>query len=125
MAEDLENSPLLLPLVAERAVVQKETVETGRVTIHTHVEERFEIIREALRHEHVTVDRVPIGLEVESAPAIRQEGETLIYPIMEEEIVVTKRLILKEELRITRVVSTELVDRDIALRSVRAEIHRT
>ena len=32
----------------------------------------------------------------------RREGDTLIVPIVEEEIVVTKRLVVREELRITK-----------------------
>ena len=51
--------------------------------------------------EHVTVDRV-----VPVVPEIRHEGETTIYPVMEERLVVTRELVLKEEVRVTRVLTT-------------------
>jgi stress response protein YsnF len=38
---------------------------------------------------------------VETAPQVRREGNTLIIPLLEEVLVVEKRLILKEELHLT------------------------
>jgi stress response protein YsnF len=46
---------------------------------------------------------------VEVAPEPRWEGETLIVPVLAEEVVVTRRLILREEVRITRRVHSEVV----------------
>jgi stress response protein YsnF len=43
---------------------------------------------------------------VTQAPEIREEGDVLIVPILEEIMVVEKRLVLKEELRIRRTRST-------------------
>jgi hypothetical protein len=42
-------------------------------------------------------------------PAVHEEDGVLIIPIVEEQLVVTTRLILKEEIRITRRSRTELV----------------
>jgi uncharacterized protein (TIGR02271 family) len=39
---------------------------------------------------------------VEAPVAARQEGDTLIIPVYEEILVVEKRLVLKEEIRITK-----------------------
>ena len=119
------DDDLVLPLIQERAVVHKDIVETGRVTVTTRVEERRETVREALRHEDVSVERVSINRPVDVAPPIRQVGDVLIYPIVEEELVVTKRLVLREELHITRKARTETIERDITLRSVQADVHRT
>ena len=49
-----------IPIVEERAIVEKRAVERGRVRVHSHVEERQEVLRETLSHEEVTVERVPI-----------------------------------------------------------------
>ena len=116
---------LVVSLVEEQATVTKTVVETGRVQVSTHVEERPAVIHEALRHEDVVVERVAIGEAVTTAPAIRQEGDTFIYPVVEEVLFVEKRLVLKEEIRIRYLVHTEKVEREILLRSMHADIVRT
>ena len=124
MTVDPVDDDLIIPLVEEQATVVKNIVETGRVQVSTHVEEKVALIQEALRHEDVVVERVVIGETVETAPAIRQEGDTLIYPIVEEVLFVEKRLVLKEEIHIRYLVHTENVEREIKLRSVHADIVR-
>ena len=120
-----DGDDLTLPLVAEQAVVGKERVETGRVRVTSHVEARRELIRQALEHDDVVVERVEVGQVVSAAPEIRMEGDVLVYPIVEEVLVVEKRLVLKEELRITRQRRVETVEREIVLRSVHADVERT
>ena len=61
-----------------------------------------------------------LGVPVEVAPAAREEDGVLIIPVVEEQLVVTTRLILKEEIRITRRVRTEVVREPVRLRSERA-----
>ena len=124
MAEDATNDRTL-PLVAEQAIVSKETVETGRVRITTHVEERRQLIQEALKHDDVVVERVEIGRVVQVAPEVRMDGDVLVYPVVEEILFVEKRLVLKEELRISRRSRVETVEREVTLRSVRADVERT
>jgi uncharacterized protein (TIGR02271 family) len=69
---------------------------------------------EALRDE-VELERVPIGQEVsERAEAWDDEGVTVI-PIYEEQLVVVKRLILKEHVRVRHVQrrETRLVEDEV------------
>ena len=114
-----------LALVEERVAVSKTVVETGRVQVSTRVEERQAHVLEALRHEDVVVERVAIGRVVETAPLPRQEGDTLIIPIMEEVLVVEKRLILKEEIHIIRTSRIEPFEQDVTLRAMHADVQRT
>ena len=72
----------------------------------------------------MTVDRVPLGVPVEVAPAVREEDGVLIVPVLEEQLVLTTRLILKEEIRITRRSRTEVVREPVRLRSEQADIVR-
>lgn len=44
------------------------------------------------------------------APEIRTEGDVTIVPVLEEVLVVEKRLVLKEELHIRRRVAAETVE---------------
>ena len=52
--------------------------------------------------EKVSVERVPINEFVETAPETRRDGETMIIPVVEERLVLSKRLFLVEELRVKK-----------------------
>ena len=88
------------------------------------VEKRDEVAEIELQQEDVAVERVPRGVPVETLPAVREEDGVLIGPVVEEQLVVTTRLILKEEIRITRRSRTELVREPVRLRSERVDIER-
>jgi stress response protein YsnF len=87
----------VIPLAEETATVDKRQVVTGRVPI----------------------DRI-----VETTPEIRTEGDLTIVPVLEEVLVVEKRLVLKEELHIRRRATTETVEVPITLRKQRAVVER-
>ncbi len=114
-----------LQLVEENVVVDKARRATGTVRVSTRVEPREEMVHEVLRRENVKVERVPIGLEVSEIPKIRQEGDVVIYPVVEEVLFVEKRLVLKEELRISYDITSEEVARSVTLRTVHADVERT
>src|SRR3712207_403955 len=106
----------------EQVRVSKREVERGRVVIRTRVEERDEIAEAALRQEDVIVERVPIGRWIEMAPQVREEDGVLIVPVLEERLVVTTELVLKEEIRITKKSRTEMVREPVRLRAERVEV---
>ena len=115
----------VIPLVEEDVSVEKRSVETGRVTISTKIEERRDWIEETLRREDVSVERIPVGRVVTDAlPAVREEDGVLIVPLFEEELVIEKRLILKEELHIRRNVRMDQVREPVTIRSQRAVVTR-
>ena len=113
-----------IELAGEELRVAKREIERGRVVVRTRVEERDEIAEAALRQEDVTVERVPIGRPVEAAPQVREEDGVLIVPVLEERLVVTTELVLKEEIRITKKSRTEMVREPVRLRSERVEVER-
>jgi hypothetical protein len=59
-------------------------------------------VNESLLEEAVNVERVPVNRFIEQPVETRQEGDVTIVPVMEEVLVVQRRLMLKEEIRITR-----------------------
>jgi predicted nucleic acid-binding protein len=61
---------------------------------------------------------------VEAAPSVREEDGVLIVPVIEERLVVTTELVLKEVIRITKKSRTEIVREPVRLRSERVEIER-
>jgi uncharacterized protein (TIGR02271 family) len=92
---------LVVPVMVEELDVQRRKMETGRVRINKVVREREELVDEPLLSEEVIIERVPINRFVEEAIPLRSEGDTIIISLLEEVPVVEKRLMLKEELRIT------------------------
>ena len=114
---------MIIPLADEKLAVSKRIVETGSVRLTTHVEEHRERIDEMLLRTDVEIDRVTIDRLVDEIPTVRMEGDTLVYPIIEE--VIVKQLVLREEVRVTPRQRSEPFTQDVTLRRVRAEVERS
>ncbi|MBP2313684.1 YsnF/AvaK domain-containing protein [Azospirillum soli] len=124
MSSERSSDEQVLPLHEEVLSVGKRAVERAQVRITTEVRERQETVEQDLDRESVEVVRVPVGRPVDAAPEPRQEGDVLIVPILEEELVVTKRLVLKEELHIRKTVTRHTERITETLRSEEAAVHR-
>ena len=122
MTEDHDD--VAIPLVEERLVTSKRVVETGRVRVRTIVEEQESQVREQLSKAVVDVERVAVNREVEAAPPIREEGDTTIIPVVQEVLVVTKKLVVTEEIRIRRRQIVEDHAQPVTLRTQRAVVER-
>jgi uncharacterized protein (TIGR02271 family) len=114
----------IIPLVEETATVGKRQVVTGRVRVQTVTDTIDELAHADVKRETVEVTRIPVDKVVETAPDIRTEGEVTIVPVLEEVLVVEKRLVLKEELHIRRRVAAETVEVPVTLRKQRAIVER-
>ena len=115
----------LIPLAEERLRVEKREVERGRVVVRKRVETREELAEAVLHREELSVERVPLGVPVDAPPPVREEeGDVLIVPVLEEQLVVRTRLILKEELRVTRHRRAETFREPVRLRAEVAEVAR-
>ena len=118
---------LTIPVLEEVLQVGVRRVDTERgVRVHTTVTERQEPLDVLLRSEQVDVVRVPVDriVAADEAPVSRQEGATLIVPILEEVLVVEKRVRIKEEVRITRTEREHHHVASVALRSEQVSIER-
>lgn len=94
---------VVLPVIEEQVVIQRQVVETGKVQLSKTVREHEENLQFTLLHDEVRVERVPVNAFVadEAAlPGVRYEGDTMIIPVVRE--VVVKRLLVVEELHITK-----------------------
>jgi uncharacterized protein (TIGR02271 family) len=119
-----EPEVLVVPLHAERLRVAKRGKERYRVRVTKRVESRDEVVVAASVREDVHVERVPVNRTVQEAPAVRYEGTTIIVPIVEETFVVEKKLVLREELRISRVPVHEPRSVTVSLRREIADVRR-
>ena len=113
-----------IPVVEETAFIDKREIETDRVKVHTVVETSEQMVREALGSRNVKVTRVPVDRVVTTVPEIRTENGVTIVPVLEEVLVIEKRLILKEEVHIQQELSQETVEVPITLRKQRAVVER-
>jgi len=118
------DEKLVIPLVAETFTVEKHESVTGVVRIHKTVTEREEVVDAPTYSESVQVERVPRGEWVEAVPQIRYEGQTMIIPVVEEVLVVEKRLRLREELRVTKQRTEDTTPQHVTLRSEEVTIDR-
>ena len=121
---DSMKATTTVPLVAETADVRKVDVDTGGYRITRRVSTRNEQIDEQLLSESVQIERRAIGQPVSVAPEVRREGDTLIVPVLEEVLVTEKRLMLVEEVRITRVQHTRRDTQTVPLREESIHIER-
>lgn len=114
----------VIPVIEEEIVVDKYVVESGKVRVSKRVSEHEEIVDEPLFHEQVSVERVSVNRVIETAPGVRNEGDTLVIPIVEERIFVEKRLVLVEELRVKKQLVETHQPQKISLRKEQVEITR-
>jgi uncharacterized protein (TIGR02271 family) len=114
----------VIPLLAEEIEVSKRRVETGRVQVARITQEREQLIDELLSNETAEIERVRIGQQIDAMPAVREEGDTIVIPIVEEVLVVERRLFLKEEVRVRRVRSTVRHQESVTLRHHEAVVSR-
>jgi len=103
----MDEGQRVIELREEELVPHKELREVGEVEIRTVVERfpsRLEV--EAYREE-VQVEHVPVGQVVSERVKPWEEGDVLVVPVYEEQLVVVKRLMLREHLRVRRLGTTE------------------
>jgi uncharacterized protein (TIGR02271 family) len=119
-----ENDEVIVPVIEEELATGVRAVKTGAVRVDKRVEKRTRRISAPILHEDVEVRRVPINRVVDEAPKSRRRGDTIIVPVVEEELVVTKRLILKEEIHLVKRRTKGRVVKEVELGRERARVRR-
>ena len=120
-----DNATTIIPIVQEEVVFNKRIVETGKVRISKQIKEYEEIVDEPLLREEVAVERVPINQFIETAPKVRQEGDIMIIPVVQEQVFVQKRLVLVEELHVRKQVFEAHQPQRVILRKEEVDIKRS
>lgn len=122
MRHEDESERLLLS--EETLSVEKRPIITGRVRVRSETENVETFARADLEGETVEVIRVPVDRQVDAPPPVRTEGDVTIIPVVEEVLVVEKRLYLKEEIHIRRRTTSESVEIPVTLRRQQAILER-
>jgi uncharacterized protein (TIGR02271 family) len=113
-----------VPVIEEELEVGKRRVESARVSVRTVPRERDELVEQPLESMEVEIERVAIDRQIDTAPEIRNEGETLIIPVVEERLVVEKRLFLREEIHVHRRRTVTQFRQNVTLRSQEVIVER-
>jgi stress response protein YsnF len=114
-----------VPVAREELAVTKQQRESGRVVVHITPSIRREVVDLPTAEDHVDVVRVPVNRVVHAAEPARQEGDVTVIPVYEEVVVVERRLMLKEEVRITRRRTVREQRQAVELRSEEVHISRS
>lgn len=115
-----------IPVIQEELQLGRRVVDTGRgVRLRKTVTEETLHVEEALQRQELQIEHVPVNAWIDGAPPVRrQEGDTLIIPVLEEVLVVQKRLRLTEEIRITAKAHTHTVSEQVVLRKEHVAVER-
>jgi uncharacterized protein (TIGR02271 family) len=125
--EPEHEGALVVPVAQEELRVGTRRVDTGRgVRIRKTVSEHTRQLDQVLLGESVEVRRVPVDrvVALADAPSTRQEGDTLIVPVLEEILVVEKRVRIKEELHIIRSTHQHAWTGSVNLRTEQVAVER-
>ena len=99
--------------------------EAGRVNVRKSGRTEREVVRVPKRREEVDIERVPVeGAAREASGATEADiGEDeVVVQVFEEEVVVTKRVVLKEEIRLRKRVAWDQETVEVDLRKEEVEV---
>ena len=111
-----------LELREEELVMRREMQDVGTAHIRTRVEEVPARLEVEAKAEEVEVEHVPVGKVVSERVEPYQDGDTFVVPIYEEQLVVTRRLLLREQLHIRRITTTQRQLFEDTLKRERVEV---
>ena len=118
------TNDVVIPIVEEELRAEAVPVKAGSVRVDKHVERMIRTFDMPLMHEEVEVKRVAVNRVVKEMPEVRKSGDTIIVPVVEEELIVTKRLVLKEEIHLVKRRMKERVLKEVEFARERAEVLR-
>jgi uncharacterized protein (TIGR02271 family) len=123
IVDELENKTI--KVIEEQLIVDKSIVTTGSLHVKKRVEETVQPIVMSLAKEAYDVKRVPKNELVEKAPdAIRNEGDRIIISVVEERVVVEKKLFLVEEIHLIKDKQTSEYRDQVTLKKEVVDVER-
>jgi uncharacterized protein (TIGR02271 family) len=113
-----------IPIVQEQLDVTTERVLTGRVEVRIEQHEVVKRLDLEAVEQNVEVERIAINQEVEAVRPPWHEGDTLVVPVYEEQVVVQRRLVLKEEVRLRTLTAVRRWQEAVPIREEKAVVRR-
>lgn len=113
--------------IEESLHIEKRVVEKDGYRLTKVVKTHQQLVDEELRDHRIEIEHRAIGQQLPSGVAMPEphyEGDTLVIPVIEEILVTQKRLLLIEEVRITRIQSSHRSQATVELRKEIIEIEQ-
>lgn len=121
--EPVPQGTTRIPVIEEHLRVGKEVVETEKIRISKKVHTDDVTVDVPISREELSVERIAKNEYVDEAPpAVRYEGEVTIIPVLKE--VLVKRLVLVEEVHITKRKVKDKIRTDAVLRTEEVKVDR-
>lgn len=111
-----------LNVLQEQVNIDKKVVESGKVILHKKINEENQNVEVPYSYEEVEIKRVTINKYVAEAPAVRYEGNSTIIPVVREVAVIEKKLLLVEEVHVTKHIVEEKEERIVPLLKEEIEV---
>jgi uncharacterized protein (TIGR02271 family) len=122
----IKAGTVTVPIIEEHVTVGKKVIETARVTVSKTINEKTEAYEIPLKQEEVVVKRVPKNELIDTMPAAsRYEGDIMIIPVLKEVAVIEKRIMLVEEIHISKLQSEKTETQEVTVRKEEVNVTRT
>ncbi len=113
----------VIPVIEETVTIEKAVAETATVKVSKTVTQTPQQVNVSLLSEEYSIEHVALDLYVDGdAPKARQEGNVWIVPVLKE--VLVKRLLLVEEVRITKSTVERTEEHNAILRKEEVQVVR-
>jgi uncharacterized protein (TIGR02271 family) len=124
MSKKSADQPQVIPLCAEELTVDKIEKLAARTVVTKSVSHEVVPVTMGLRHDSYEITRRSVGQAVTGeAPSVRQEGDAVIVPVLEERLV--KQLFVAEEIVLTPKSSISVHREDVTVRRENVKVERS
>lgn len=117
---------LIVPVIEEQLKIDKKIIETGKVQIKKVVHEETDSYTVPYVEEQVNIERISKNIFVDEVPpAIRYEDDVMIISVLQEVAVIEKKMMLVEEVRVTKIKTQRKETHEVVLKKEEIEITRS
>ncbi len=121
-----DESSGIIPVIEEHVEVGTKVIERAKVRLSKRVNESVQSYDIPLTEEEIVVKRVQKNEIVDTMPAgIRYEGDVMIIPVLKEVAVIEKRIMLVEEIHVTKYKYDKTETRRVVVRKEEVNVERT
>ena len=114
----------MIPVVSEALQVDRASERTGALRVRVETTDRVHTLIGEATSRSVAVSRVRRGVPVDAMRDVWRDGDTLVVPVYEEQLVLRRQLVLTEEIHLHMHQATRPLAGDVQLREQRAVIER-
>lgn len=116
----------VISVIEETAEVTTKVVDKAKVVVSKTIDKHVEYFDIPVTEEQVIVKRIPKNEVVEQLPPhVRHEGDVMIISVLKEVPVIEKRMMLVEEIHVTKVNTVRTETREVVLNKEKVTVKRT